>query len=128
MGAIDIDVADLKDPFEPAPEDRYTIEVTEYSDDPSKAGDEMHFYMFKIIGDTEEAGKNVRNYHVMSERAKKYSLWSMRNYAVAAGMDIQDMFNDPSSLVGATFDVQLDIQPGDGDYGPSNNVTQVYTD
>lgn len=126
MGAIDIDVADLQDPFAPAPEDRYTVEITEYSDDDSKAGDPMHFFNLKIVGDTEEAGKNIRCYHSMSEKAKKYSEWAIRCYAVAGGLDLKKVFADPSILVGATFDVQLDVQPGEGEYGPSNSVSTIY--
>ncbi len=128
MGAIDIDVEDLQDPFAPAPEDRYTVEITEYSDDESKAGDEMHFFNLKIIGDTEEAGKNVRCYHSMSEKAKKYSEWAIRNYAMAAKLDLKKVFADPSILVGAIFDVQLSISPGEGEYGPSNGVATIYID
>ncbi len=126
MGAIDIDVADLKDPFAPAPEDRYTVEVTEYSDDDSKAGDEMHYFRLTIIGDSEFAGKHTRCYHTMSEKAKEYSLWAIRSYAMAAGLDLKKVFKDPSILVGSTFDVQLSVSPGEGDYGPSNNVQNVY--
>jgi len=127
MGAIDIDVDDLKDPFAPAPEDRYPVEVTEYNDDPSKAGDDMHFFRLTISGDSEFAGKHVRCYHVMSEKAKQYSEWAIRNYAVAAGLSIKKVFADPSILLGTMFDVQLSVDPGEGDYGPSNSVATVYT-
>ena len=128
MGAIDIDVDDLKDPFAPAPEDRYTVEITEYSDDESKAGDDMHYFRLTIIGDTEYAGKHIRSYHVMSEKAKEYSLWAIRNYALAAGLTLKKVFSDPSILVGSTFDVQLSISPGEGEYGPSNSIATVYTE
>ena len=128
MGAIDIDVDDLQDPFAPAPEDRYTIEVTEYSDDDSKAGDEMHFFRLTISGDNQYAGKHIRCYHTMTEKAKEFSLWAIRNYALAAHLDLKKVFKDPSILVGSIFDVQLSIDPGGGGYGPSNGVATVYID
>jgi len=125
MSIMDIDLTDVADPFDPAPAGRYTVQCTEAEEKPSKSGERMIRFVFQIIEDEDNAGKNIFEYCMLEGKGKSGGLWRMKQICEAAGLDIKGGW-DLSEFVSASFDVEISVEPGQGEYGPSNRIKDVY--
>jgi len=125
QGIIDLNLADIKDPFSPIDRGRYTIQCTEAEDTTSKAQERMLKLTFQVVGHAEFAGRNIFEYLMLEGKGAPGGLWRLRQYAEAAGIDINSSW-ELTSLQGQNFDVEVAVEPGSGQYGPSNRVTNVY--
>lgn len=135
MGMIDIDPETIRDPFDPAPPGTYTISCVNGQMEASKKGDAMVHLDFEITdGQPEDSdedindhlGKKLRDYMVISGENAKYGLFRLKQYCEVAGIDPREA--DPEDLIGYSFDVAVNVQPGDEQYGPSNSIAKVFTE
>lgn len=121
MAKLNINVEDIKDPNEPAPAGNYTLSIEKYDVESSKAGAPMIKAQFKIVGDNESAGKMIFDYMVLEGKGSQFGLWRHKQIADATDSDPYDT----DSFIGKTFEAEVSVEPGDGEYGPSNRIRQV---
>jgi hypothetical protein len=121
MAKLNIDVDDIRDPNEPAPAGNYTLSVKSYEATASKAGDSMIKAQFQIVGDGEHAGKTIFDYMVLEGKAARFGLWRHKQIADATDSDP----TDTDSFIGKTFEAEIEVDPGNGEYGPSNRIRQI---
>jgi len=109
--------------FKPVPEGFYEVECIELTDTVSKAGDKMLKAKFEILDPPFSDAGYVWEYFLMECAASTDALEIARErlaqWVEAAGkLDLQDT----SELEHTRCRVKLVIEPGKGDYGPSNKI------
>lgn len=125
---IDINLDDVKNPFEPVVEGRYFLNCKTSSDEPTKKGEAMITLEMEIIGskNEEDNGKQVMEYLVIGDGTQRYhkgARWRWAEYCRAIGSDGKDS----TDVQGQRFDVELGVKPGNEEYpNPSNFVKKVY--
>ena len=119
---MDINLSGVTDPFDPAARGRYTLQFDRAEETLSKENKERMIRLQMSItdaadkGNREHIGKNVFEYLMLEGKGAKGGLWRLRQYVEALGLPLE----------GRSVDVELEVQPGEGSYGPSNRVSTVY--
>lgn len=126
-------ITEIADPTQPAAEGNYTVEIVAATDEISKnTNAEMIRVQLRITAaeDSENeshVGKTFFDYVVYGGDApSNYSLWRLRQYATAAGLDPADF--DTEALVGTELDAYVKVREGDEQYGPSNQIGRLLVD
>jgi hypothetical protein len=126
-GIIDIDVTDIKNPYEPAPQGNYRLRITKYAMSASKAGSPMIESQYDIIGPDgdENIGKTVFDYMVVQGNGDKFGKWRHRQITEAVGLPLAGGVK-ASAYVGKEFDAELAVQEGNDQNPPKNVIRNVF--
>lgn len=127
MAHVDINIDDIKDPNQPAQEGTVTVECEECELTETKGGGLPMIRMQHVITDAEDEedlGKRLFDYMVLDGDGGRFGRWRWKEYNIAAGLD----GDETDEMVGQTFDVQIDVEAGQGEYGPSNRIRKVFHD
>lgn len=128
---------DIQDPFAVVPEGHYVIRCTKAELKKTKETNlDMVVLQHQIEdGDAEDIsfhiGKNLFDYNVIEgdEFSGRAGRWRMKEYCIAAGIDMSDY--DPEELINLQFDVDVTVDPPQPEKGypdESNSIKRVYTD
>lgn len=123
MGHININLNDIKNPFEPVPEGNYDLSCIDFSDKAAQSGDAMLTYTFEIL-DEEYAGKKVFARYMLEGPGAEFGLWRWRELMSAVGADLESP--DPEAPVGEHVRAFLTVEPSnDEQYGDQNRISKI---
>lgn len=122
---IDVDLDSVDSPSATVPDGTYTLSIREAN---LKRSKETQRPMVEFVHTLQspETGEMVfvRDYPLLDTQQGKFRVRQMR---IAAGQD-----NNPNwtleNLPGASFQAELEIQPGEGTYPDSNRIRRVLVD
>lgn len=123
---IDINLDDVKDPNEPAPEDDYLLEIHSCEGATSKtAGDKMIKIGLKIDdGGGEHHGKFLNEICMLEGGGARLGMWRWAEICKAIGIDGTNL----PDAVGAKFYAHVIVEPPtEGFDRPSNRINAVYS-
>lgn len=128
-GIIDIDVSGDKDPNDPAPHGTYKLEIKRYGPKNSQAGEPMLSAQYQIVeardsAQAENVGKYVFINMMLSGAGERFGRWAHRLVTEAVGLPLSG--GPIAAYIGKQFWAELQVDPGNAQYGPSNKIVNVF--
>ena len=125
MGLLDqgIDVSNIEvggNDNTPFPEGDYTMAAALFTEEMSKAGNEMIKIEFNVVGPT-HAGRKIWDYFVLNNQV---GLSRLKAFIGSTGQDASQSLNTDMlrAAMGKQFTAAIKVEPGSGQYGPSNKI------
>lgn len=122
-------ITDVENPFDPAADGIYTVEIDSAEDVISSKGLDMLKVKHRIVAaedaDNEaHVGKTLYDYNVWGgPEPSKFALFRIKQYATAAGVDPADF--DAEELIGTQLEVEIRIREATDEYPASNEIKRV---
>jgi len=127
MGLLDqgIDVSNIEASTggggsEPFPAGDYTLSAAMYEEQQSKAGNDMIKIEFNVVGPS-YAGRKIWDYFVLNNQV---GVSRLKGFIGATGQDVSQTLNTEMlrAAMGKQFTASIKVEPGSGQYGPSNKI------
>jgi len=121
-GAFYADQYEPKEDFEPLPAGEYPVSIDEAELKTTKAGTGRYVRLaLTVIGEQYAGRKIFANINIKNPNQQAEEIGQRDLAAIAIAVDLMAV-QDTTDLLGKQMIVKVKVKPGDGQYGPSNEV------